>query len=417
MELHRLIIVDDDEILREGIEKRTDWLENGIQVVGTARNGRECLKMIPDCLPQIILTDIKMPFMDGLQLCEAVYNLYPGIRIVLLTAYDDFVYAKRALDYKVTEYVMKYEDNATIVSAVKKAAAEYDRQKNNTEMLRSGLHLLVNKFFKDWALEGYLTDKMNRLAGQLGLSFPHDGFQALSFRLTPKKSNTSLAGIWRMEQYQEQFGTLFADCISDDHRKAFYFLAEEYLHIILNADSEISKEELISVIQSVEDVLKIKAEAGVGKRYTSGENLPNSYRESVQALEYENMVCHEPKRSSVVFFDESIESGNLKDSVIHDIMNFIQLNYGDKSLSLNRIADAVHLTPNYVSSIFKKNCAINITDYLTNIRLGKAKELLENTNLKTYEVSEQVGYSNSQYFSVLFKRMIGLSPTEYRQKA
>lgn len=107
----------------------------------------------------------------------------------------------------------------------------------------------------------------------------------------------------------------------------------------------------------------------------------------------------------------------MKDSVIDDIIAFIQRHYGEKTLSLNVIAEAVHLTPSYVSSLFKKNCNTNITDYLTKIRMAKAKELLEKTNLRTYEISERIGYSNAQYFSVLFKRMAGFSPTEYRQKA
>lgn len=417
MEFHRLMIVDDDEILREGIEKTPDWLKNGIQVVGTARNGRECLKMIPDCLPQIILTDIKMPFMDGMQLCEAVFHLYPNIRIVLLTAYDDFGYAKKALAYKVTEYVMKYEDNATIVGAVKKAAMEYDRQENSAEIVRSSVRLLTNKFFKDWALEEYSEEKMSRRAEQLGLSFPCSGFQVASFDLIPEKSGDAITGCWRTEQYQKQFGSLFSDCAGDDRRQAFYFLAEDHLNILFNSDDEMREEMLLTVIKSVEDVLKIKAAAGVGGRYGRAEQVPQSYQEAVQALEYRNMVQAESKRNKIVYFNSSVESENMKDHVIREIMDFIRQYYGEKTFSLNMIANAVHLTPSYVSSIFKKSCQTNITDYLTKIRLEKAKELLEKTDLKTYEVAEHIGYSNSQYFSVLFKRMVGVSPTEYRQKA
>lgn len=416
MGIHRLMIVDDDEILREGIEKNADWMANGIQVVGTARNGRECLEMIPDCLPEIILTDIKMPFMDGMQLCEAVYNLYPSIRIVLLTAYDDFSYAQKALDYKVTEYVMKFEDNETIVNAVKKAAAEYDKQKSNAEILRSSARLLKNKFLKDWALEPYSREQMEHRAKQLGLTLPFPGFQVLSLGLTPEQ-NTPAAGVWRQEQYQEQFGNLFADCISGEEQQASYFLAEGHLHVLLNTGDEIRDEKLLPVLRSVEDVLKIRAVAGIGRRYAERENVSKSYREAVQALEYQSILQSEAKNSKTVYFNSTIGSGALKDSVIDDIIAFIQRHYGEKTLSLNVIAEAVHLTPSYVSSLFKKNCNTNITDYLTKIRMAKAKELLEKTNLRTYEISERIGYSNAQYFSVLFKRMAGFSPTEYRQKA
>lgn len=414
MNIHRLMIVDDDEILREGIEKNVNWLQNGIQLAGTARNGRECLHMIPDCLPEIILTDIKMPFMDGLQLCEAVYNLYPDIRIVLLTAYDDFSYAKKALDYKVTEYVMKFEDNETIVNAVKKAAAEYDKQKNNTDIVRSSIRLLRNKFLKDWALGPYSREWIEHGAKQLGLSFPFHGFQVLSFGLILEQ-RVPVAGIWRLEQDQEQFGNLFADCVSNEVRKAFYFLSEGHLNILLNTKEGIRDEELLPILESVEDVLKIRAAAGIGRQYTERENVSKSYWEAVQALEYQGMVQPESKACKTVYFNSAIGSGTLKDSVIDEIIVFIQQHFEEKTLSLNVIAEAVHLTPSYVSSIFKKSCNVNITDYLTKIRLAKARKLLEKTDMRTYEISERVGYSNSQYFSVLFKRNNGMSPTEYRQ--
>lgn len=306
MGIHRLMIVDDDEILREGIEKNADWMANGIQVVGTARNGRECLEMIPDCLPEIILTDIKMPFMDGMQLCEAVYNLYPSIRIVLLTAYDDFSYAQKALDYKVTEYVMKFEDNETIVNAIKKAAAEYDKQKSNAEILRSSARLLKNKFLKDWALEPYSREQMEHRAKQLGLTLPFPGFQVLSLGLTPEQ-NTPAAGVWRQEQYQEQFGNLFADCISGEEQQASYFLAEGHLHVLLNTGDEIRDEKLLPVLRSVEDVLKIRAVAGIGRRYAERENVSKSYRKPCRR--WNTRAYSSPRRKTVKRFILTARSG------------------------------------------------------------------------------------------------------------
>ena len=82
---------------------------------------------------------------------------------------------------------------------------------------------------------------------------------------------------------------------------------------------------------------------------------------------------------------------------------------------MNRIAEEVHLTSSYISTLFKKYQGVNIIDYLTDIRIKKAMELLSGTDLKTYEISEKIGYSNPQYFSVLFKRIVGFSPIEYRK--
>lgn len=98
------------------------------------------------------------------------------------------------------------------------------------------------------------------------------------------------------------------------------------------------------------------------------------------------------------------------------VKDFIKKHYGDEKLSLNIIAEEVFLSSNYISTLFKKQENITISDYIIQVRIAKAQELLNSTNYKTYEIANMVGYTNSQYFSVLFKRSTGFSPTEYKQK-
>ena len=107
----KLMIVDDDEILRVGLVRNIPWEERGITVVGTARNGKEAVEKLSRLLPDIILSDVQMPFMDGLELAEYVSNTYPYIKLILLTAFEIFEYAQRALRYGVTSYILKYESN------------------------------------------------------------------------------------------------------------------------------------------------------------------------------------------------------------------------------------------------------------------------------------------------------------------
>ena len=110
----RLMIVDDDEILRNGLVHNICWNEKNIEVVGTARNGKEAVEKIPILEPNLILSDVQMPFMDGLELAEYVSKVYPNIKLILLTAFEIFEYAQRALKYGVTSYVLKYESNDKI---------------------------------------------------------------------------------------------------------------------------------------------------------------------------------------------------------------------------------------------------------------------------------------------------------------
>lgn len=99
--MYRLMIVDDDEMLRRGLVQNVDWAGHGFEVVAQAANGKEALCKMDESMPQLIVTDIQMPIMDGLQLTETISRLYPEVKIVLLTAYEEFEYAKKALEYKV----------------------------------------------------------------------------------------------------------------------------------------------------------------------------------------------------------------------------------------------------------------------------------------------------------------------------
>ena len=125
----RLMIVDDDEILRNGLVHNICWNEKNIEVVGTARNGKEAVEKIPILEPNLILSDVQMPFMDGLELAEYVSKVYPNIKLILLTAFEIFEYAQRALKYGVTSYVLKYESNDKILDEVATAAEKYVRER------------------------------------------------------------------------------------------------------------------------------------------------------------------------------------------------------------------------------------------------------------------------------------------------
>src|SRR3954467_8592806 len=119
--MYKLLIVDDDEMMREGIEKNINWFELGFQVVGTAADGEEGLELAHQFKPDIVLSDIEMPFMDGIEMGKQILESYPITKLVFLTGYEDFSYAKKALQIKACEYVLKYEDNDMIVDDVLKA--------------------------------------------------------------------------------------------------------------------------------------------------------------------------------------------------------------------------------------------------------------------------------------------------------
>lgn len=420
--MHKLLIVDDDQIIRAGMKQSINWEKNGIEVIGTAGNGQECLEMIPNCLPDIILTDIKMPFMDGIQLTEAVYRLYPQIKVVLLTAYDDFKYAKMALNYKVCQYVMKYEHNSEVLKAVLKAAREYDDQKDNVEIVKRSLALLINKFFNDLVVNYENEERMAERSAQLKIRFLSRRFCVVCVDVGHSAVGDGEILLWQRKQLCGKAGAILQKRLTCDETLVYYFTGDIHLNLVVNffTGSDREQEDFFSRLKRsvamVGEELDTRVQAGVGTLCEGYENIIKSYTEAVQALELKNMVKSASEEEKTVIRFEEVKNGSVSHmALLRQILAFIDANYHQETLSLNRIAEEVHLTPSYISTLFKKYQGVNISDYLIDIRIKKAMELLAGTDYKTYEISERVGYSNPQYFSVVFKRITGFAPIEYRR--
>lgn len=136
MDLYRIILVDDEEEVRKSIIRKIDWQAVGFTVVGDAENGEDALEKIEALEPDVVLTDIRMPYMDGLTLAEKIRQRYPSMKIVIFSGYDDFDYAKRAIKLNVTEYILKpvnVEELTAILRRIQESPRRGDRAKARCE--------------------------------------------------------------------------------------------------------------------------------------------------------------------------------------------------------------------------------------------------------------------------------------------
>lgn len=142
MSLYRIILADDEEEIREGIKRKIDWAGNGYELVGTAENGQEALEMAENLHPDVVMTDIKMPFMDGLTLGKRLLELMPATKLVLFSGFDDFEYAQKAIQISAAEYILKPINSAELTSVLQKLKAKLDgefAEKRDIELLRKTL--------------------------------------------------------------------------------------------------------------------------------------------------------------------------------------------------------------------------------------------------------------------------------------
>ena len=168
--MYRLMIVDDDEMLRRGLVQNVDWAGHGFEVVAQAANGKEALCKMDESMPQLIVTDIQMPIMDGLQLTETISRLYPEVKIVLLTAYEEFEYAKKALEYKVSQYVLKYESQDSVLDAVLQAARQIEAESESRLLRGKSLDMQRRNFFREISCNKMELGEIQAQAGRLGIS-------------------------------------------------------------------------------------------------------------------------------------------------------------------------------------------------------------------------------------------------------
>ena len=416
--MNKLLIVDDDELMREGIEKNINWFDLGFQVVGAAANGEEGLELAHLYKPDIVLSDIKMPFLDGIKMGKQILESYPSTKIVFLTGYDDFDYAKKALQIKACEYVLKYEDNDVIVEAVRKARNEFEQDRSNQEKEKRYRSLSLNQFFGKLLVGSGTKESIEYQANSLNLSLhnkrfcvavviPNDYEEFFNPNLS-EGANMDLLAFLIKNQCDE---ILEKDhkgvCINYNNR--IYLLLD-----ITELDDDIDTQKipvLKEISDSIKKFLKVQIQIYVGNGYLGYLNIPKSYNEALIAAEMNNLK----QNNDIISYEHIKNHESSHKIIIKQVKEYINRNFQNEFLSLNEVADTVHWASSYISTLFKKYMGINFREYLINLRISKAKDILKFTDLKTYEIAEKVGYSNAQYFSVIFKKYSGYSPTEYRQ--
>ena len=522
MELYRVLLVDDEEDIRVGISQKMDWAGLGFTLVGQAENGRDALELAEILQPDVVLTDIKMPFMDGLELCRILTGRLPASKFVVFSGFDDFEYAKQAIQMNVSEYILKPINAQELTTVLEKLKAELDRERTERQSLAAlrsryeeSLPVLRELFFTH-LLEGRIAPGTElEEARRLDIALPGDSWvaalahagggnrdvmtslsvqQLLDDNLPAGRCRSFLYGDWvaLIASLEETF-TVY-DLIRDLDRVCT--LAESYLGVTLTVGIGAPGHDLTGLAQSAagaRGALEYRALVGRGQALYIGDLEPGSgsgpafeeaderalvgavklcgeveVREAVDALmeklrranpsagQYnifflELMTCllkltrraglgveevfGPGFRSSVQATDfpslEAMGSWCLArclriQELIHRRQTdtagrmvdrakaFIRQHYMESDLSVETLCAYLHLSLTYFSTLFKRETGMSFTAYVTVVRMDAAAEALRGTEDKTYLIARRCGYEDPNYFSYVFKKHFGVTPTKYR---
>ncbi|UJF31729.1 helix-turn-helix domain-containing protein [Paenibacillus hexagrammi] len=318
---------------------------------------------------------------------------------------------------------MKYESNDRIRQVVVNACLALEEDRRKLEKERKSQGLIVNQFLSGLIAGIGSEEFVEKECELLGLSFCGVMFgiavigldSGMDRYLKPNKPEDLELLLFSIKNVcNEVLGTTVMDdyqvCIVHyNHRINLLFnFAHEDLEKMKKDTEHISQ----TMVGLIDQYLKIQVRMGIGSFGKGFNHIAFSYEEAMIAAQLKDSTITE----NILFYDQVKYSGNSHQAFLKTIMDYITNNYDNVDLDLKIVAETVHISPSYVSTLFKRYTDVNFSDYVLRIRMEKAIELLIHTDYKVYEVAEKVGFINTQYFSVQFKRQTGLSPIEFRQQ-
>ncbi len=533
MSLYRIILVDDEEEVRKAMIRKMNWEQLGFTVVGDAGNGEDALEKLEQLEPDVVMTDIRMPYMDGLTLISRIREKYPFIKILIFSGYDDFEYAQQAIKLNVTEYILKPVNGQELTEILNRIRVSLDEEIEQ----RRNISTLQANYLNNLPIlrELFLNDLVRRT---VNASDPAAKLREYDIDiLDARKWLAAVIHVEQMERSENQVLFQHQELIPisvrslvEDHLKPYcrfaVFNSAEGITMIAAMDEKNTETGLINLLNDIckesKRMLEVTITIGIGYSCDTLQEINRSYQTAVDALGYRAIVGNgktiyindmEPVSRGKLQLDAKGESelisaikfgpqelientiqnlaGRMDDAKVHDrqyqvymlsIINcitrliqqydlnmgkmfdsenrysdimdeicrketfadeiisigcriyealrlerenttkrvileareYIGTHYSNPELSVEMLCRHLHMSPAYFSTVFKKETGQTYINYLTNVRLEKAVELLNETDDKTYLIAQKVGYQEQNYFSYVFKKQYGISPTKYR---
>ena len=396
----KMVIADDEPKIRRGIENVLNWHEFNIEIVGEAEDGELALDEIKEKKPDIILLDINMPFLNGLNLLQKLQEINNNSIVIIISGYDDFSYAQRALQFNVFDYILKPVNKKNMEEIIAKAVYKLNEieKENNylgwiNKQLNENMEALKKTFFSEWLSNKLTDEEVLKQLQFFNIDFS-ENIGVMVIKLLDKPNIEIIDKKWNTELLQFAIINLLSDKCKGANMK-FIFTDDKKNVVLVSKIDEIPEWITLGNELEVEISQYLKCHIIIEQA-----NISNGILSIKDVyLKIINSVNEKKKCSPMALL----------------IIKYIEENYYSNDLNINDISDKLEVTSSYLSKLLKKETGLSFIDYLTNIRIKKAMYIMEDPMIKIYDVAELVGYSNQHYFCRAFKRVVGFSPTEYKR--
>lgn len=539
----KIFLAEDEVIVRETIKRMIPWEDLGFELVGEAADGEMALPLLLRQKPDLLITDIKMPFMDGLTLAKVAKKEIPGLKVVILSGYDDFNYAKQAINIGVEDYLLKPITKNALIERLTEIRSRYEHEKTQKEYYEK-FHREMQAYEKNSSrdfFEALVSGSMDmmeiyRRSEKLGLDIVAEAYNVLIFTMNCEEdfsgqregySEWEAESLELLEEFFSEntsamlfrcnifsYGVLIKgqketieentrSCVSEIQRifdrkeqkrqwfvaagepverlsqiqKSYYSASRAFSQRYLYDENILYYDEMASMekknvteddstyLQKVDvnalnpailqkflsnglleetenfvkdyfyaigqepleslvfrnyvtlnvrfSVMSFLKEIGCDTRTLEQEDTEDVLSESSKSLE--NAIAYAEKIISQAIALRDQNSGNKNRSILKTAVDFIDSHYMEEDMSLNKAANAANVSANHFSALFSQNMGQTFIEYLTNLRMNKAKEYLRCTSMRSSEIAGEIGYKDAHYFSCLFKKTQGMTPSDYRK--
>ena len=397
--MYKLLIADDEPRIRKGLRNSLDWNELDIEIVGEAEDGEIALEQTKKLSPDLILLDICMPFLNGLELIKKLNEEDQTAIIVIITGHDEFSYMHEALKLKVFDYLLKPVGKDDLKDVVSKAIQELTKLERKkvyidwaSKQVDENFSVLKQGFYKNW-INGRLAyqEIINQL-DFLKIKLEED-IGMVVIRVIERLNYETYSKNWDRELLNFALNNVATELMTKFNPEITYI--DDANNIVI-----ISKTTNISDWLNIGNEIEEKIYSYLHYTVVLGQKrIPNG-------------ILGAPDTYKYIISDMDKMSG-YKPVVILAI-KYINANCSVNDLNLTDVAEKFSVSPSYLSRLLKQESGLTFIDYLTNIRIKKAICLMDDPSLKIYQIAEAVGYNNQHYFCKAFKKIMGHSPTEYR---
>lgn len=395
----RLMIADDEPRIRSGLRKSIDWEEKRVEVIGEAEDGEEALERASILKPDIMLVDIYMPFINGLELISKLKHDLPNCIFIVITGHDEFNYAQQAIKLEVFDYLLKPVVLDELTAVIDKSievldkSREYDNYFNWVHEKVESSSLLQSEFFEKW-LEGRLSQKeVEKELHFLNLDLK-GSLELILIKPVTKVYIDGQGNIWDKKSQALAIKNTMLKILEKGDPYAVFIVEDECVVTLVSAihysEGEICEAHME---RKIEEALAFRI-------FISQKEITS---ECVDVTGLYRGLMHDMYRRSFLT------------PIVENAKQFIESYYYQCDLSLKKVACQMQVSPAYLSKLLKKELGYSFVDYLTSVRVLHAVRYLGNPSFKIYEIAEQVGYNSQHYFSNAFKKIMGVSPIAYRK--